>query len=378
MTKYFAQDTPQASLERMMMSVPGFQRRGGGISFSSFHYKPEDVDCQYCLHYRRKSCQIPICPYIAERLASGALEYHDLILECLGRNLRLRLYQRIRSVTHWDGPDQAILHKIRPYCQKEANRPQEDIPSVYWAALYLLASRESLWKTAVPALASGYIDFHCISCRGLAVRDYPIFYSAKRLYERKFPMDAGELASRSLIDDQDFLNALPEKEWHGGRVHEVRENILHLMRGQIFTFSGLTWFAMGGASSHDIQDGILDPEDPDFEQKYWLLRRMRGMFRVKGRSWWAEEMPNAREYVEALKNLEQVNWKVDCILSHCGPSGVVRKIDPSYGSDQLTDFLETVNQRCQFTYWFFGHYHDNRIINDRYILQWEQISGLEI
>ena len=154
------------------------------------------------------TCQIPICPYIAERLASGALEYHDLILECLGRNLRLRLYQRIRSVTHWDGPDQAILYKIRPYCQKAANRPQEDIPSVYWAALYLLASRESLWKTAVPALASGYIDFHCISCRGLAVRDYPIFYSAKRLYERKFPMDAGELASRSLIDDQDFLNIL--------------------------------------------------------------------------------------------------------------------------------------------------------------------------
>lgn len=84
------------------------------------------------------------------------------------------------------------------------------------------------------------------------------------------------------------------------------------------------------------------------------------------------------EYAEALRNLEQVNWKVDCILSHCGPSSAVRKIDPSYGSDQLTDFLETVNQRCQFTYWFFGHYHDNRIIDDRYILQWEQISGLEI
>ena len=47
----------------------------------------------------------------------------------------------------------------------------------------------------------------------------------------------------------DLLNALPEKEWHGGRVHEVRENILHLMRGQVFTFGGLTWFTMGGASS---------------------------------------------------------------------------------------------------------------------------------
>lgn len=84
------------------------------------------------------------------------------------------------------------------------------------------------------------------------------------------------------------------------------------------------------------------------------------------------------EYAEALRNLEQVNWKVDCILSHCGPSSAVRKIDPSYGSDQLTNFLDMVNQRCQFIYWFFGHYHDNRIIDDRYILQWEQISGLEL
>lgn len=77
MTKYFAQDTPRAGLERMMMSVPGFQRRGGGtMILSRFRYKPEDVACRYCLHYRRRSCQIPICPYIAERLKSGAIGYH--------------------------------------------------------------------------------------------------------------------------------------------------------------------------------------------------------------------------------------------------------------------------------------------------------------
>ena len=76
MTKYFAQDTPRAGLERMMMSVPGFQRRGGGtMILSRFRYKPEDVACRYCLHYRRRSCQVPICPYIAERLKSGAIGY---------------------------------------------------------------------------------------------------------------------------------------------------------------------------------------------------------------------------------------------------------------------------------------------------------------
>ena len=55
MTKYFAQDTPRAGLERMMMSVPGFQRRGGGtMILSRFRYKPEDVACRYCLHYADK------------------------------------------------------------------------------------------------------------------------------------------------------------------------------------------------------------------------------------------------------------------------------------------------------------------------------------
>lgn len=75
MTRYFAQNTPRAGLEHMMMSVPGFQKRGGGMMIlSRFCYKPEDVDCRYCLHYRRRSCQVRTCPYIAERLKSGAIE----------------------------------------------------------------------------------------------------------------------------------------------------------------------------------------------------------------------------------------------------------------------------------------------------------------
>ena len=174
-----------------------------------------------------------------------------------------------------------------------------------------------------------------------------------------------------------LLNALPEKRWNGGRVHVVREHVLHLMRGQVFTFGGITWFTMGGAASHDIQDGILDPADPGFERQYWLMRRMRAMFRVKGVSWWPEEMPSSEEYSEALANLERADWAVDCILTHCTPSSIVKKIDPGYGTDELTDFLETVKQRCRFAYWFFGHYHKNQIIDERYILQWEQISGLE-
>lgn len=88
-------------------------------------------------------------------------------------------------------------------------------------------------------------------------------------------------------------------------------------------------------------------------------------------------MPNAQEYLEALSNPAKANWMVDCILTHCTPSNIVRKINSSYGTDQLTDFLETVSQRCRFSYWFFGHYYDNRIIDNKYILQWKQFSELE-
>ena len=85
----------------------------------------------------------------------------------------------------------------------------------------------------------------------------------------------------------------------------------------------------------------------------------------------------AEDYNEALANLERAGWAVDCILTHCAPSSIVKKLDPGYGTDQLTDFLETVRRRCQFAWWFFGHYHRNQIVDERYILQWEQISELE-
>lgn len=70
-------------------------------------------------------------------------------------------------------------------------------------------------------------------------------------------------------------------------------------------------------------------------------------------------------------------WCVDCILTHCAPSGILPQIDLDYRPDPLTDFLETVRQRCRFSAWFLGHYHTNQIIDERFVIQWEQISKVE-
>ena len=105
---------------------------------------------------------------------------------------------------------------------------------------------------------------------------------------------------------------------------------------------------------------------------------MRSYFRVLGQSWWSEEMPSDEEYAEAEANLEQAGWSVDCVLAHCLPSSIAMDLDPSSQPDKLTDFLESVKDRCQFSQWFAGHYHTNRVIDNRFMIQWGQISGIDI
>lgn len=172
----------------------------------------------------------------------------------------------------------------------------------------------------------------------------------------------------------DILNDLPAEAWHGGRIHRIRPNVLHLMRGQVFDIDGCTFFTMGGASSHDIEGGILNPESPSFERRYWALRRMGARFRVDHISWWGEELPAQEEYATARANLDRVDWRVDYVITHCAPTGVANVIGKgSYLPDRLTDFLEEVSQKLKFHYWLFGHYHDNHNIGEKYVLLWEQI-----
>ena len=58
-------------------------------------------------------------------------------------------------------------------------------------------------------------------------------------------------------------------------VKEIRPSVLMLMRGDMYVIDGVRFFAFGGASSHDVSDGILDGEDPDWKKKAKELDRIR-------------------------------------------------------------------------------------------------------
>ncbi len=172
----------------------------------------------------------------------------------------------------------------------------------------------------------------------------------------------------------DRLAKYPVELWQGGKVQFIRPHVIHLLRGQVFHLDGYAFFTMGGAQSHDIADGILNPYAEDFEEQYWMMRRMGGQFRVNHRSWWKQELPSDAEYQEARRNLDAANWKVDYIVTHCAPDGVQDELgDRKYLHDRLTGFLESVKVRAKFRYWLFGHYHENKIVCDRFVLLWEQL-----
>ncbi|MDO5406201.1 MAG: metallophosphoesterase [Eubacteriales bacterium] len=175
-------------------------------------------------------------------------------------------------------------------------------------------------------------------------------------------------------ENYDMLSELPIEEWHGGNVQYVAPNIIHLMRGQVYDLEGLRIFSFGGARSHDIQDGILDPDAPDYRHKYKALSKSGAMFRVRHLSWWDQEMPDDAEFEEGRKNLAAVDWNVDFIITHCTASSTQALFCAGlFQPDNLTAYLEEIRQTCTYKKWFFGHYHDNRNVTDKDLMLYEQI-----
>lgn len=172
----------------------------------------------------------------------------------------------------------------------------------------------------------------------------------------------------------DRLYSYPVEEWHGGKVHKIRPSVIHLMRGQIFELEGKKIFAFGGASSHDIDGGILEPEDPDYKKKKKQLDEGWLPYRINHLSWWAQELPSEEEKEEGRRNLAANDNKVDFIVSHCCASSTLATFGHGlFKPDSLNAYFEEIHQKVCFKKWFFGHYHDNRNVNAEEIMLYEQI-----
>lgn len=151
----------------------------------------------------------------------------------------------------------------------------------------------------------------------------------------------------------DMLYQFPLIDKFGGKVREIAPDIYHLDRGQVLTIDGKKIFCMGGARSVDKE------------------------YRVEHISWWKEEMPSREEMERAIAALEQNNWRVDYVITHCAPRSVQTLLASWYENDPMVSFLDRVCSDLTFKRWFFGHYHVDKQVNEQFIALYNKVIPME-
>ena len=146
-----------------------------------------------------------------------------------------------------------------------------------------------------------------------------------------------------------MLNEFEIVDFANGKAHKIADGIYHLMRGQIFEIDGKRIFTFGGASSHDKE------------------------YRTKDKNWWEEELPSDWELETAISNLDSNGWTVDYIITHCAPSSVQERIVSNCSQDILTEFFEEIKNKTSFEKWFFGHYHKDVEVDEKFTAVFDKI-----
>ena len=91
------------------------------------------------------------------------------------------------------------------------------------------------------------------------------------------------------------------------------------------------------------------------------------MYRIKGESWWEQELPTQEEMNWGLRNIELHDNKVDYIITH-SPSTSELLLGFNYVSieqDILTKYIDEVKSKVNYRKHYFGHMHDDVAINDK-------------
>lgn len=154
----------------------------------------------------------------------------------------------------------------------------------------------------------------------------------------------------------DLLSEYQISNWHGGKVHFISDNIIHLMRGQVFDIEGLLFFTMGGATSTD--------------------KKMR----IENISWWKEEEISEDDIIEANKNLEKVNYKVDYVITHaCSEDCYFYPLFRLgyYKSYRENRVLTNFNALIDYKHWYFGHYHLDGRVDDKRTALYDEIIRIK-
>ncbi len=155
----------------------------------------------------------------------------------------------------------------------------------------------------------------------------------------------------------DMLNSYPVTTWKGGKVHQIKPDIIHLMRGQVFEIEGNTIFTFGGATSIDK------------------------FMRKEGLSWWEQELPSYEELDEGIANLKRIGGKVDYIITHSCPERALlypAMIRVASYKQKCPEYpmLSYIEDNAKFKHWYYGHFHTDARMDEKFTVLYNDIVEL--
>ncbi len=139
-------------------------------------------------------------------------------------------------------------------------------------------------------------------------------------------------------ENYDLLGAYPQVDFAGGKAWQLGPRLYRLGRGEIYTIENRTLLALGGGES--------------LEREY----------RQEGVTWWPAELPTQQDYDRCTAALAAHGNKVDFILTHDGPTRLLRFLKLNrdsvlYEENALELYLDGLMQTVQYRMWCFGRYH---------------------
>ena len=180
---------------------------------TSYHYKPEDVACEYCVEWRHRRCQTVGCPWLAERIEAGVVSYAAAVRELFGAlhvlELRWRLEWLIKGYngSFWLNAEHEFNTRLllRSVGYQAWRNPR------FFAVLYLFGSNRLLMKRVWNACMPQGFEPMFLVMRGVSEHDYTLIQTAKALMCGGLGLTLYDLADRDVVDDKAFtliVNAL--------------------------------------------------------------------------------------------------------------------------------------------------------------------------
>ena len=139
-----------------------------------------------------------------------------------------------------------------------------------------------------------------------------------------------------------YIYSYPEENWHGGKVHRLTENIVHLERGYVYEIAGKSFFVFGGCKS---------------SAKWKDL----GL-------WQEEEIPTEQEISRAYENLKKYGNCVDYILTHKYEQ---TPPDATFCPD-LGELEKYIDANVSYKHWYCGHSHKYRELDEKHTIIYDE------